>query len=80
VWLVYLAGGWFLLEVLDFVASTFGWPEVVGHAVTVLVGVGFGGTLILAWYHGDWRDPDLHGHGKGRERTRDLRRELFLVL
>lgn len=49
----YLAGAWLLLEVLGLLAQTFAWPELVLRTLTVLLGVGFFGVLVLAWYHGE---------------------------
>ena len=57
--LAYVAGAWLLLEVFGFVADRFGWPAVLVRSLTVLLGVGFFVTLVLAWYHGE----------KGRQRV-----------
>ncbi|MEJ2340880.1 MAG: hypothetical protein P8Y10_01625 [Gemmatimonadales bacterium] len=51
--IAYVAGGWLLLELLGFVADNFGWPGSIVRAATVLLGVGFLATLVLAWYHGE---------------------------
>jgi serine/threonine-protein kinase len=51
--LAYLAGAWVLLEATGFVSDRFAWPEVIVRALTILVGVGFFVTLVLAWYHGE---------------------------
>lgn len=48
----YGAGGWLVLEVFGFVAENFGWPGGVVRGATVVVGIGFLLTLVLAWYHG----------------------------
>ncbi len=51
--IAYVAGGWLLLELLGFVADNFGWPGSIVRGATVLLGVGFFVTLVLAWYHGE---------------------------
>jgi TolB-like protein/tetratricopeptide (TPR) repeat protein len=51
--LAYLAGAWLLLQLLDILAQPFAWPDLVLQATTVLLGVGFFATLVLAWYHGE---------------------------
>ena len=49
----YLAAAWLILQVLSLLAEPFAWPGVVLRAATVLLGVGFIGVLVLAWYHGE---------------------------
>ena len=39
--LAYLAGAWALLQLIGFLADTFGWPVLVPQVATVLLGVGF---------------------------------------
>lgn len=51
--LAYVAGGWALLQVLDVFRETWEWPLALVQAITVLVGIGFFATLIVAWYHGE---------------------------
>ena len=46
--IAYVAGGWLLLELLGFVADNFGWPGSIVRGATVLLGVGFFVTLVLA--------------------------------
>ena len=65
--IAYVAGAWLLLEVLGFVAENFGWPTSLVRGATVLLGVGFLLTLVLAWYHGE----------RGRQRA--TASELLLV-
>jgi len=65
--IAYVAGAWLLLEVLGFVAENFGWPTYLVRGATVLLGVGFLLTLVLAWYHGE----------RGRQRA--TASELLLV-
>jgi serine/threonine-protein kinase len=57
--LAYLAGAWVFLEATGFVAENFAWPQRVIRGLTLVVGVGFFVTLVLAWYHGE----------KGRQRV-----------
>jgi TolB-like protein len=51
--LAYLAGAWLLLQVLHLLGETYAWPPAVTHAIPVLLGFGFLGTLVVAWYHGE---------------------------
>lgn len=51
--LVYLAGAWLLLQVLDLLAENFNWPTRVEQIATVLLAVGFLAALVLAWFHGE---------------------------
>jgi TolB-like protein/Tfp pilus assembly protein PilF len=51
--LAYLAGAWFLLEILGFVADAFAWPAGLVRAATVFLGIGTFAAGILAWYHGE---------------------------
>ena len=51
--LAYLAGGWVLLQGLDLIGHQFDWPTSVLRGITVVLGVGFFTTLVLAWYHGE---------------------------
>jgi serine/threonine-protein kinase len=51
--LAYAAGAWVFLEATGFVSDRFGWPEFFVRALTLLAGVGFFVTLVLAWYHGE---------------------------
>ena len=59
-WLVaYVAGAWALLQVAELLGDAFAWPGWVLRALIVLLGVGFLGTAVVAWYHGE----------KGRQRV-----------
>jgi TolB-like protein/Tfp pilus assembly protein PilF len=51
--LAYLAGAWVVLQVLDFLSDTYGWPAVVLRVAPVIVAVGFSIVLVLAWFHGE---------------------------
>jgi TolB-like protein/Tfp pilus assembly protein PilF len=57
--LAYLAGAWAFAQAFDLVGEQFGWPMHVRQGMTVLLGVGFVGALVIAWYHGE----------KGRQRV-----------
>lgn len=57
--LAYLAGAWATLESAGYVGDQFGWPNLVGQILIVVVAAGFFLTLVLAWYHGE----------KGRQRA-----------
>jgi TolB-like protein/Tfp pilus assembly protein PilF len=49
----YAAAAWLMLEVLEYVASTFGWPVLILRIATVVAGFGLLATVVLAWYHGE---------------------------
>ncbi|HUP88444.1 MAG TPA: hypothetical protein VM100_03805 [Longimicrobiales bacterium] len=49
----YLAASWVLLQVTQFMASTYGWPPIVLRVLPVVLGVGLLAVLVLAWYHGE---------------------------
>jgi TolB-like protein/Tfp pilus assembly protein PilF len=51
--LAYLAGAWVLLQGLDLIGHQFDWPTGLLRGITVVLGVGFFTTLVLAWYHGE---------------------------
>jgi TolB-like protein/tetratricopeptide (TPR) repeat protein len=51
--LAYLASGWVLLQVLNLLATTYGWSPSVTRSLPVLVASGFFVTVVLAWYHGE---------------------------
>lgn len=51
--LTYLAAAWLTYEVLSLVSQNFDWPKIVIQVITVLLAVGLGVTLVLAWYHGE---------------------------
>ena len=57
--LAYLAGAWVVLQLLDVVAEPWGIGAGLLLAAQILLGFGFLGTLVLAWYHGE----------KGRQRV-----------
>jgi hypothetical protein len=51
--LAYTAGAWVLLEATGFVADQFAWPRGITRGLTLVAGIGFFVTLVLAWYHGE---------------------------
>ncbi len=51
--LAYAAGAWVVLQGLDLIGHQFDWPTGVLRGITVVLGVGFFTTLLLAWYHGE---------------------------
>lgn len=57
--LAYVAGSWLILQALDILIQNFDLPHTLFRAVLAVLAVGFGVTLLLAWYHGD----------KGRQRV-----------
>src|SRR5262249_1108103 len=51
--IAYVAAAFALLQGIDIVAQQFGWAESVRRGITLGLVVGFFGTLMLAWYHGE---------------------------
>jgi TolB-like protein/Flp pilus assembly protein TadD len=51
--LAYVAASFALIQVLDIVATRFGWPESVERLVIIALAIGFFVVLVLAWYHGE---------------------------
>ncbi|HZX72050.1 MAG TPA: hypothetical protein VFE77_14650, partial [Rhodanobacter sp.] len=51
--IAYVAFAFALIQVLDVVADSYGWPRMAMHIVFGLLVLGFVVTLILAWYHGE---------------------------
>jgi len=49
----YLAAAWLILQLLDVLADTFAWPQLVARIGTVLLAVGVLAALVIAWYHGE---------------------------
>lgn len=68
--LAYLAGAWLLLQVVSLLGDSFAWSPGYIRAVIILLGVGFLGSLIVAWYHGE----------RGRQRVSGLEVSLFAAL
>jgi TolB-like protein/tetratricopeptide (TPR) repeat protein len=51
--IAYAAGGWGLLQGLEYVTDTFGWPPQFQQLATLALLVGLPIVLVIAWYHGD---------------------------
>ncbi|HEX5959641.1 MAG TPA: hypothetical protein VFY97_00155 [Rhodanobacteraceae bacterium] len=51
--LAYIAAAFALIQVIDVVADSYGWPHLVMHLVFGVLVVGFVVVLVLAWYHGE---------------------------
>ena len=51
--LAYAAGAWGLLQGLEYVSDTFGWPQQLQQVATLALLVGLPIVLVIAWYHGD---------------------------
>jgi TolB-like protein len=49
----YLGASWLVIQVLTLLGETFHWPEAAAQIATALLGVGFVGAVIAAWYHGE---------------------------
>ena len=51
--IAYAAGAWGLLQGLEYVTDTFGWPPQFQQLATLALLVGLPIVLVIAWYHGD---------------------------
>ena len=51
--IAYGAGAWGLLQGVAYMRDTFGWPQQLQKAATVLLILGLPVVFVLAWYHGD---------------------------
>jgi TolB-like protein/tetratricopeptide (TPR) repeat protein len=51
--IAYAAGAWGLLQGLEYVTDTFGWPGDIQQLATLALLVGLPFVLVIAWYHGD---------------------------
>ena len=49
----YAAGAWGLLQGLQFLTGTYGWPVQLVRLATLAFALGLPIALVLAWYHGD---------------------------
>ena len=59
--IAHVAGAWAVLQVLDLIGQEFGWPGVVMRVVTIGLGIGCFGVLVLAWYHGERGEQRMGG-------------------
>jgi TolB-like protein/tetratricopeptide (TPR) repeat protein len=51
--IAYAAGAWGLLQGLEYVTDTFGWPPQFQQLATLALLVGLPIVIVIAWYHGD---------------------------
>jgi TolB-like protein len=51
--IAYMAAAWTLLQGLEYLVETFGWPEPIRPLATLAALFGLPMVLVLAWYHGD---------------------------
>jgi TolB-like protein/Tfp pilus assembly protein PilF len=51
--LAYVAGGWALLQGIDFLVDAFHWPDATKQIATIALAIGLPVALVLSWYHGD---------------------------
>lgn len=51
--LAYIAAAFALIQVVDVVASRFGWPAPLERILILALAVGFVVVIVLAWYHGE---------------------------
>jgi hypothetical protein len=51
--IAYVAGGWALLQGIDFLADAFHWPDATKQIATLVLLIGLPVVLVLAWFHGD---------------------------
>jgi TolB-like protein/tetratricopeptide (TPR) repeat protein len=68
--LAYLAAAWLLLQLLDLLGGTYGWPAGVMRGIPVVLAGGVLVVLVLAWYHGE----------KGRQRVTLAELGLLVVI
>jgi TolB-like protein len=59
--IAYVAAGWGLLQGLQYVSSTFHWPEQLQRLAVVAFVVGLPIALVVAWYHGDRGQQKIRG-------------------
>jgi hypothetical protein len=51
--LAYLAVGWVVIQVLQFLSATYGWPPVVLRVAPIVLITGLFVILTVAWFHGE---------------------------
>ena len=66
----YLAAAWVVLQVLQYLSESFGWPAQVVRFATIFAGVEVLAAFVLAWFHGE----------EGQQRFRVLEIVLLLIL
>jgi hypothetical protein len=49
----YIAMAWVMLQLMDVLSETWGWPRVAQQAVSLLLGYGILPALVVAWFHGE---------------------------
>jgi len=49
----YVAVAWAILQGVDMLAGTWGWPSSVERIVFVVLATGLGIAVVLAWFHGE---------------------------
>lgn len=59
--LAYAAGAWGLLQGLEYVSDTFGWPQQLQQVATLALLIGLPIVLVIAWYHGDRGEQRVTG-------------------
>ena len=59
--LAYAAGAWTLLQGLEYITSTFHWPEQFQQFSTLALLIGFPIVVVIAWYHGDRGEQRVSG-------------------
>jgi TolB-like protein len=51
--LAYLAGGWTLLQVVEYLAETYAWPPAIRQLAIPAIALGLLPVVVIAWHHGD---------------------------
>jgi TolB-like protein/Tfp pilus assembly protein PilF len=57
--LAYAAAAWTLLQVIEYLGETYGWPPAIRQIVTPALALGLLFVLVLAWYHGDRGEQEV---------------------
>lgn len=66
----YVAVAWAILQGVDMLAGTWGWPPIVARLAFVVLVTGFGFAVVLAFFHGE----------RGRQRVSGMEVALLFVV
>ena len=51
--LVYFAGAWLVLQMMDVLTNIWGWPVSVQRVGCLVLALGLLPALVIAWFHGE---------------------------